>query len=156
MEVMRREPFTAIVDFAHTPNALSVALETARETFAPHGRVVVVFGCAGLRDVAKRAWMGEIAGRLADKIVVTAEDPRTEPLEAINAQIAEGLRRAGRRENEDYVLVNDRAEAIAMAVKMARPGDVVLVAGKGHERSMCLGTTEYPWSDQDAMKKALG
>lgn len=156
MEVMQREPFAAIVDFAHTPNALRVALETARETFAPHGRVIVVFGCAGLRDVAKRASMGEIAGRLAERIVVTAEDPRTESLEAINLQIAEGLGRAGRSENEDYVVVNDRADAIALAVKMAQPGDVVLVAGKGHERSMCFGTTEYPWSDQDAMKKALG
>jgi UDP-N-acetylmuramoyl-L-alanyl-D-glutamate--2,6-diaminopimelate ligase len=156
MEVIRQEPFAAIVDFAHTPNALRVALETAHETYAPHGRVIVVFGCAGLRDVAKRAWMGEIAGQLADKIVVTAEDPRTEPLDAINAQITEGLRRAGRRENEDYVRVDDRAEAIALAVKMAQPGDVVLVTGKGHERSMCFGTTEYPWSDQEAMKKALG
>ena len=156
MEVMQREPFAAVVDFAHTPNALRVALETARETFAPHGRVIVVFGCAGLRDVVKRAWMGEIAGRLADRIVVTAEDPRTEPLEGINLQIAEGLRRAGRSENEDYTIVNDRGEAIAIAVKMAQPGDVVIVTGKGHERSMCFGTTEFPWSDQDELKKALG
>ena len=102
MQVMQSEPFTAIVDFAHTPNALRVALETAREL--ARGRVIVVFGCAGLRDLAKRALMGEVAGQLADKIIVTAEDPRTESLDAINAQIAEGLRRAGRREREDYVL----------------------------------------------------
>ncbi len=89
MQVMQSEPFAAIVDFAHTPNALRVALETAREI--TRGRVIVVFGCAGLRDVQKRALMGEVAGKLADKIVVTAEDPRTESLDAINAQIAEGL-----------------------------------------------------------------
>jgi len=148
------EPFTAIVDFAHTPNALRVALETAREI--ARGRVIVVFGCAGLRDVGKRALMGQIAGRLADRIVVTAEDPRTESLDAINAQIAEGLRRAGRREREDYFIVNDRAEAIVFAIKMAQAGDLVIITGKGHERSMCFGTTEYPWSDQEAVTAAIG
>ncbi len=153
MQVMQSEPFTAIVDFAHTPNALRVALETAREI--TRGRVMVVFGCAGLRDVGKRAMMGEMAGKLADKIVVTAEDPRTESLDAINAQIAEGLRRAGRRERDDYFIVNDRAEAIAFAVKMANAGDLVIVTGKGHERSMCFGTTEYPWSDQDTVMTAV-
>jgi UDP-N-acetylmuramoyl-L-alanyl-D-glutamate--2,6-diaminopimelate ligase len=153
MQVMQHEPFTAIVDFAHTPNALRVALETAREI--ARGRVIVVFGCAGLRDVDKRAWMGEIAGRLADKIVITAEDPRTEDLAAINAQIAEGLKRAGRHEKDDYVLVDDRAEAISTAINMARERDLVIVCGKGHERSMCFGTTEYPWSDQDALSTAL-
>ncbi len=146
-------PFTAIVDFAHTPNALQNALETAREL--AHNRVIVVFGCAGLRDVQKRALMGEIAGKLADKIVVTAEDPRTESLDAINAQIVEGLERAGRRAREDYFIVDDRAEAIAFAIQMARAGDVVIVCGKGHERSMCFGTTEIPWSDQDAVRAAL-
>ncbi|MDE3091805.1 MAG: UDP-N-acetylmuramoyl-L-alanyl-D-glutamate--2,6-diaminopimelate ligase, partial [Chloroflexota bacterium] len=153
MQVLQSEPFTAIVDFAHTPNALRVALETAREI--TRGRVIGVFGCAGLRDVQKRARMGEVAGKLADKIVVTAEDPRTESLDAVNAQIAEGLARAGRREGEEYFIVNDRAEAIAFAVKMAKAGDVVIVTGKGHERSMCFGTTECPWSDQDAVTVAL-
>jgi len=146
-------PFTVIVDFAHTPNALRVALDTAREI--ARGKVIVVFGCAGLRDVAKRAMMGEIAGKLADQIVVTAEDPRTESLDAINAQIADGLQRAGRREREDYLIVNDRAEAIAFAIGKANAGDVVIIAGKGHERSMCFGTSEYPWSDQDAVQKVL-
>jgi len=141
------------VDFAHMPNALRVALETAREI--ARGKVIVVFGCEGLRDVEKRSLMGEVAGRLADKIVVTAEDPRTESLDAINAQIAQGLERAGRREGADYVVVADRAEAIARAVRTARAGDVVIVTGKGHEKSMCFGETEYPWSDQEAVIKAL-
>lgn len=153
MQVIQSEPFTAIVDFAHTPNALRVALETAREI--TRGRVIVVFGCAGLRDVQKRAMMGEIAGELADKIIVTAEDPRTESLDAINAQIIEGLHRAKRLEISDYVVVNDRAEAIAFAINQAQVGDLVIVCGKGHEKSMCFGTTEYPWSDQDAVRNAL-
>ncbi len=153
MQVMQAEPFAAIVDFAHTPNALRVALETAREF--TRGKTIAVFGCAGLRDVYKRAMMGEVAGRLADKIVVTAEDPRTESLDEINAQIVEGLQRAGRRGREDFFIVDDRAEAIAFAVNMANVGDLVIATGKGHERSMCFGTTEYPWSDQDAMRTAL-
>jgi len=147
------EPFAAIVDFAHTPNALRAALETAREI--TRGKVILVFGCAGLRDVEKRSRMGEIAGKLADVVVVTAEDPRTESLEAINAQIVQGLERAGKKNREDYFLVNDRAEAIAFAVSLARAGDVVIATGKGHERSMCFGETEFPWSDQDAMRAAL-
>ncbi|MBI4785550.1 MAG: UDP-N-acetylmuramoyl-L-alanyl-D-glutamate--2,6-diaminopimelate ligase [Chloroflexi bacterium] len=154
MQVMQSEPFGVIVDFAHTPNALRVALETARE-FA-RGRVIVVFGCAGLRDMDKRAMMGEIAGKLADQIVVTAEDPRTESLDAINAQIEEGLERAGRHKGEDYNIVDDRAEAISFAIKIAEAGDLVIVTGKGHERSMCFGTTEYPWSDQGAVRTVIG
>jgi UDP-N-acetylmuramoyl-L-alanyl-D-glutamate--2,6-diaminopimelate ligase len=147
------QDFTAIVDFAHTPNALRRALETARRMTA--GQVIVVFGCAGLRDVAKRPMMGEIAGRLADRIVITAEDPRTEDLDAIMAQIATGCERAGRREGEDYWCVGDRGEAIEFAVKMALAGDLVIVTGKGHEQSMCFGTTEVPWDDREAVRQAL-
>jgi UDP-N-acetylmuramoyl-L-alanyl-D-glutamate--2,6-diaminopimelate ligase len=153
MEILQREPFTVIVDFAHTPNALQHALETAGEL--ARTRVIVVFGCAGLRDVQKRAMMGEIAGKLADQIVITAEDPRTESLDAINAEIVRGLQKAGRLERSDYHIVNDRAEAIAFAIQMARAGDVVIVCGKGHERSMCFGTTEIPWSDQAIVRQSL-
>jgi UDP-N-acetylmuramoyl-L-alanyl-D-glutamate--2,6-diaminopimelate ligase len=147
------QDFTAIVDFAHTPNALRRALETARELTG--GRVIVVFGCAGLRDVAKRPMMGEIAGKLADRVVITAEDPRTEDLDTIMAQIAAGCERAGRREGEDYWRIGDRGEAIEFAVKMAQAGDLVIVTGKGHEQSMCFGTTEVPWDDREAVRKAL-
>ncbi|RLC55463.1 MAG: UDP-N-acetylmuramoyl-L-alanyl-D-glutamate--2,6-diaminopimelate ligase [Chloroflexota bacterium] len=147
------QPFTVVVDFAHTPNALQRALETVRAL--TQGRVIVVFGCAGLRDRSKRPIMGEIAGRLADRVVITAEDPRTEDLDAIMAQIAAGCEKAGRREGEDYWRVGDRAEAIDFAVRMARPGDLVIVTGKGHEQSMCFGTTEYPWSDHQAVREAL-
>jgi UDP-N-acetylmuramoyl-L-alanyl-D-glutamate--2,6-diaminopimelate ligase len=147
------QDFTAIVDFAHTPNALRRALETARGMTA--GRVIVVFGCAGLRDVAKRPMMGEIAGKLADGVVITAEDPRTEDLDIIMAQIAVGCERAGRREGEDYWRIGDRGEAIEFAMKMARAGDLVIVTGKGHEQSMCFGTTEIPWDDREAVRRAL-
>ncbi|MHB1317901.1 MAG: UDP-N-acetylmuramoyl-L-alanyl-D-glutamate--2,6-diaminopimelate ligase [Anaerolineae bacterium] len=147
------QPFTAIVDFAHTPNAMDKALQTAREL--TEGQVIVVFGSAGLRDVAKRAWMGEIAGRLADRVIITAEDPRTESLDAIMATVAEGCELAGRREGEGYWRIGDRSEAIHAALSMAKPGDLVIACGKGHERSMCYGTVEYPWSDQDAMLEGL-
>jgi UDP-N-acetylmuramoyl-L-alanyl-D-glutamate--2,6-diaminopimelate ligase len=147
------QDFTAIVDFAHTPNALRRALETAHRLTG--GRIIVVFGCAGLRDVAKRPMMGEIAAKLADRVVITAEDPRTEDLNTIMAQIAAGCERAGRREGEDYWRVGDRGEAIEFAVKMARAGDLVIVTGKGHEQTMCFGTTEVPWDDREVVRKAL-
>jgi len=147
------QDFIAIVDFAHTPNALRRVLETAR--CLTDGRVIVVFGCAGLRDMAKRPMMGEIAGKLADRVVITAEDPRTEDLDTIMAQIAVGCESAGCREGEDYWRVGDRGEAIQFAVKMARAGDLVIVTGKGHEQSMCFGITEVPWDDREAVRKAL-
>ncbi len=147
------QDFTAIVDFAHTPNALERALTVARSL--SKGRVIVVFGCAGLRDRSKRPLMGEVAGRLADFTVITAEDPRTEHISTIMHDIAVGLHAAGRREGEGYVPIAERAVAIAFAVQMAQPGDVVIVTGKGHEQSMCHGTREYPWDDHVAVREAL-
>lgn len=150
--------FDVIVDFAHTPNALENALKTGRELASEggrQGRVISVFGCAGLRDVQKRAWMGEVSGTLADITVVTAEDPRTEVLAQINAQIAEGLHKAGQTLGHDYFVVDDRGAAIEFAIAQAQPNDIVMICGKGHERSMCFGTTEYPWSDQDAARDVL-
>jgi UDP-N-acetylmuramoyl-L-alanyl-D-glutamate--2,6-diaminopimelate ligase len=144
---------TALVDFAHTPNALERALETARTLTS--GRVIAVFGSAGLRDVAKRAWMGEIGGRLAHVCVLTAEDPRTESLDAILAEMARGAERAGAVEGQSYYRVPDRAEAIQFAVDLARPGDLVIALGKGHERSMCYGTEERPWSEHEVLRAAL-
>jgi UDP-N-acetylmuramoyl-L-alanyl-D-glutamate--2,6-diaminopimelate ligase len=115
--------------------------------------LIAVFGSAGLRDKAKRGLMGEISGRMADFSVVTAEDPRTEDLDLINHAIVEGIRQSG--PGRLYAVVPDRAQAIQLAVDIAQPGDVVASFGKGHERSMCFGTIEYPWSDQDAMRVAL-
>jgi UDP-N-acetylmuramoyl-L-alanyl-D-glutamate--2,6-diaminopimelate ligase len=147
------QPFKVIVDFAHTPNSLQNALAVARGLTT--GRVISVFGCAGLRDRVKRPAMGEIAGRLADLVVLTAEDPRTESLDAINAEIGAGCERAGRRLGVDYWSVPDREAAIGFAVERARPGDVVIITGKGHEQSLCFGTTEVPWSDHEAARRQI-
>jgi UDP-N-acetylmuramoyl-L-alanyl-D-glutamate--2,6-diaminopimelate ligase len=149
------QDFAAIVDFAHTPNALEEALKTARAMTSDGGRVVVVFGCAGLRDPAKRGLMGRVAGRLADLVVVTAEDPRTERLEAILGEIVTAVEAEGKREGRDLWSVPDRGEALLLACRKARSGDVVIACGKGHEQSMCFGKTEYPWDDRGAMRQAL-
>ena len=145
--------FTAIVDFAHTPNALKVTLEAARQM--TDGRVIAVFGSAGLRDKEKRRMMAETSIELADLTVLTAEDPRTESLEGILDEMATGARSKGGREGETFWRVADRGEAIKFALRLARPGDIVLACGKGHEQSMCFGATEYPWDDRIAMRAAL-
>lgn len=147
------QDFGVLIDFAHTPNSLEQALKLARSL--TDGNLIVVFGCAGLRDREKRPMMGEIAGRLADLTVITAEDPRTEDLDTIMEEIAAGSRKAGRTEGEGYVQIGDRARAIAFAVRRAARGDLVLITGKGHEKSMCFGETEYPWSDHEVATQAL-
>ena len=179
------QPFTAIVDFAHTPNALRVALETVRgmlnilprrsegreerSTFAKNkktsrtsllrgekkGRIIAIFGSAGLRDREKRRMMAEVSAELADITVLTAEDPRTESLEAILEEMANGARSKGGAEGETFFRVPDRGEAIRFGVRLAQEGDIVIACGKGHEQSMCFGTTEYPWDDRVAMRAAL-
>jgi UDP-N-acetylmuramoyl-L-alanyl-D-glutamate--2,6-diaminopimelate ligase len=149
------QPFLAIVDFAHTPNALRQALGAARGMVDEGARVIAVFGSAGLRDREKRRMMGGIAGELADVVIVTAEDPRTESLEAIVGECAAAAETAGKRMEVDLFAIPDRGQAILRACEMARPGDVVIACGKGHEQSMCFGTTEYPWDDRRAMRLAL-
>lgn len=152
--------FTAIVDFAHTPNALKVTLEAAREmrdqspqTDKP--RIISVFGSAGLRDKAKRRMMAETSAELADLTVLTAEDPRTESLDGILEEMAAGAISKGGQEGETFWRVPDRGEAIRFALKLARPGDIVLSCGKGHEQSMCFGSREHLWDDRTAMRAAL-
>ncbi len=147
------QDFTAIVDFAHTPNALKVALEAGRQL--THGRVIVVFGSAGLRDRAKRRMMPENAAELADISVLTAEDPRTESLDDILAEMAEAAESKGGVEGKTFFRVPDRGAAISFALLQAKPGDLVIVLGKGHEQSMCFGEIEYPWDDRVAMRAGL-
>jgi UDP-N-acetylmuramoyl-L-alanyl-D-glutamate--2,6-diaminopimelate ligase len=145
--------FTAIVDFAHTPNALKVTLEAGRKM--TKGRVITVFGSAGLRDKEKRRMMAETSVELADLSVLTAEDPRTESLDGILEEMAAGARTKGGREGETFWRVADRGEAIKFAIRLAREGDIVLSCGKGHEQSMCFGKTEYLWDDRIAMRAVL-
>jgi UDP-N-acetylmuramoyl-L-alanyl-D-glutamate--2,6-diaminopimelate ligase len=147
------QDFVALVDFAHTPFALEQALKALRPQTT--GRLIVVFVCAGERDVEKRGMMGRAAGSLADVTVITAEDPRTEDLDGIIDQVALGCEAAGAREGEGFFRIPDRGEAIAVALEMAEADDIVVAAGKGHEQSMCFGTVEYPWDDRVAMRAAL-
>ena len=149
------QPFLAVVDFAHTPNALEQAIRAGRALIPDGGRVIVAFGSAGLRDREKRRLMGDVAGRLADIVVVTAEDPRTEDLDSIIAESVRAAEAHGKVEGRDLFRAPDRGEAIFLATQLARPGDIVMACGKGHEQSMCFGTVEYPWSDHDALRAAL-
>lgn len=145
--------FTAIVDFAHTPNALKVSLEAGRTM--TDKRVIAIFGSAGLRDKEKRRMMAETSAELADLSVLTAEDPRIESLDGILEEMAQGAISKGGVEGRTFWRVPDRGEAIKFALRLARPGDIVLSCGKGHEQSMCFGKTEYLWDDRTAMRAAL-
>ena len=147
------QPFTVIVDYAHTTDSLRKVLELLRPLTA--GRLIVAFGSAGERDPTKRAPMGRVAAELADLVIVTDEDPRLEDPRAINEQIAEGARAAGARDGETLWVIDDRREAIGHAIGLARAGDVVLLAGKGHEQSMFHGTEARPWDDRTAARAAL-
>lgn len=148
------QDFLAIVDFAHTPNALGRAINAAREFTGQ--RVITVFGSAGLRDREKRRLMAKVSGELADLTVLTAEDPRIESLDGILDEMANGIISQGGVEGKTFWRVRDRGEAIRFALDQAESGDVVLVCGKGHEQSMCFGEIEYPWDDRIALKSALG
>lgn len=144
MEVVAEKPIKVIVDFAHTPNALESVLTAIRAVLPVSARLVVVFGCAGLRDRQKRPLMGEIGARLADKAVFTAEDPRTENIWSILREMKGGVTKNHNR----IISIADRKEAIRFALrKVARRGDCIVICGKGHERSMCIGDEETPWHD---------
>ncbi len=154
-EIIQKKPFKVIVDFAHTPNGLEKMLQYAKQD-NQEGRVIVVFGTAGKRDFDKRPMMGKVAGTLADYVVLTAEDPRGENIININRQIAMGLAEIDKHEKKDYIGIIDRREAIKHAIQIARPGDTVVITGKGHEKSMNIdGKTEIPWSDQMVVKEIL-
>ncbi|NMB56811.1 UDP-N-acetylmuramoyl-L-alanyl-D-glutamate--2,6-diaminopimelate ligase [Candidatus Beckwithbacteria bacterium] len=165
MQVMYDEDFKVIVDFAHTPNALKVALQELRKK--TRKRLIAIFGCAGLRDHNRRK-MGEVSVRFADITIITAEDPRTEGVEKISEEIATWAIKGGGQEMSKkeiqakdkfkypvYVKINDREEAIAFAIKIAQKNDIIGVFGKGHERSMCYGTKECLWTDQEGVSKIL-
>lgn len=140
------QPFAVIVDYAHTPESLQKLLTLLRE-LSPGSRIIAVSGSAGERDVPKRALQGSVSARLADFSIFTNEDPRFEDAASIIEQIAEGARAAGARPGADFLTIVERADAIAAAIERAGPGDIVLLAGKGHERSIIWNGEKIPWDE---------
>ncbi|HVH64485.1 MAG TPA: UDP-N-acetylmuramoyl-L-alanyl-D-glutamate--2,6-diaminopimelate ligase [Candidatus Acidoferrum sp.] len=147
------QPFSVIIDYAHTPQSLEKVLRELRPV--TKGKLIAVFGSAGERDREKRPWMGEIAARLSDYAVFTNEDPREEDAMTILNEIAAGAEEVGWREDDNYVRIEDRREGIAYAVRRARPGDTILLAGKGHERSILIGKGKQPWDERAAAEAAI-
>jgi UDP-N-acetylmuramoyl-L-alanyl-D-glutamate--2,6-diaminopimelate ligase len=150
------QPFGVIVDFAHSPASLEKVLELLAPVVAARGgSLIVVFGSAGERDVAKRPMMGRIAGERARLVVVTDEDPRGEDREQILDEIARGAEAAGKRRGHDLLVIADRPAAVEAAFERARPGDVVLLAGKGHERSIIGPDGPVPYDERATAVAAL-
>ena len=147
------QPFTVIVDYAHTPASLEMVLRTLRP-LTP-GRLIAVFGSAGERDRAKRPMMGRIAATHADFFVLTDEDPRGEDRAAILAEIAAGAAEAGARPGTHYLSCPDRRAAIRLAFERAATGDTVLLAGKGHEQSIIINGQSLPWDDRAVARELL-
>ena len=147
------QDFQVIVDYAHTEDGLENVLTAAREVC--QGRLIVVFGCGGDRDRTKRPKMGAAAARLADFAIVTSDNPRTEDPDRIIAEVERGVQAEGKRRGEDYLVIRDRAEAIRVGVAMARPGDLVMLAGKGHEDYQILGMERVHFDDREQARAAL-
>ena len=153
--VIKTPQLEVIVDFAHTPTPLQAALTATRQRMNAHrkkGRLIAVFGCASKRDVSKRPVMGRIGAELADLAVFTAEDPRMEDVWSIFRQMKSELGPF----HAKVLTIPDRRQAIEFTLQeLIQPGDVVMLLGKGHEKSICYGTTEYPWSDSLVAQEAL-
>lgn len=143
--IAEKDGVTAMVDTAHNPGALRVALRSVRARTA--GRVILVFGAGGERDRGKRAPMGAIAAELADIAILTDDNPRREPPDRIRAEVRAGI--------PDAIEIPSRTDAIHAALRMARPGDVVLVAGKGDESTQIVGTAKVPHDDREILRRAL-
>jgi UDP-N-acetylmuramoyl-L-alanyl-D-glutamate--2,6-diaminopimelate ligase len=144
------QPFLVVVDYAHTDDAIENLVRTARE-LAPKGRVITLFGCGGEKDRTKRPVMGEVAGRLSDLVVVTSDNPRSEDPLTIISDVVVGLQKSQGK----YVIEPDRERAIGLALDEARAGDIVLLAGKGHENSQILRDRTLPWDDAEKARQAL-
>lgn len=190
MEVIQTEPFTVIIDFAHTPNSLESALKSLKEIKQSSQKIITVFGCAGMRDKERRK-MGEVSARLSDITILTAEDPRDEKLYDVNNQILEYAKESKGKlvnrfeDSEHYKVekleeiksemtktssqgykpffafdaddITSRKDAISLAVKLAKKGDIVYLTGKAHEESLAFGIeqVEYPWSEHEVVREAL-
>lgn len=148
------QPFSVVVDYAHTPESLDKILALLRRLY-PSGRLLVVSGSAGERDRAKRPLQGAVMARRADLTIVTSEDPRNEDPNAIIDEIAGGALGEGAVDGESLYRITDRREAIAIAFRIAQPGDCVLLAGKGHETSMIWGFEHRPWDEIAVAREEL-
>jgi len=146
LETVFNKKFKIIVDFAHTPNAIDALLQYVRKQTA--GRLIHIFGSAGLRDASKRPLMGEASSKYSDVIILTEEDYRTEDPQKIAASIALGISK-----NIPYEIILNREEAIKKALAIAKEKDVIVITGKAHEQSLCRGKIEYPWNDIQAVKR---
>ncbi len=147
------QPFTAVVDYAHKPAAVTLALQALRA--GTEGRLITVLGCGGDRDTGKRPMMGEAAVRGSDLVIVTDDNPRSEDPASIRAAMLAGARTVSPAAGGEIIEIGDRREAITAAVERARPGDVVLVAGKGHETGQEVGGIVHPFSDRDELEAAI-
>jgi UDP-N-acetylmuramoyl-L-alanyl-D-glutamate--2,6-diaminopimelate ligase len=146
------QPFAVVVDYAHTPDSLDNVLRAARGA-TREGRVICVFGCGGDRDRGKRPLMGAVAAQLADVVVVTSDNPRSEDQHSILDQILEGV--IGHRAEGPDVVTADRTEAIKQALTQARAGDVVVIAGKGHETGQQFADHTIPFDDRKVARAGL-
>ena len=150
IDIVYKKDFMVIVDFAHTPNGITRILETVRKQYIQgKGRLIHIFGSAGLRDHTKRFAMGKASATLADISYITEEDYRTENPQEIANEIGAGFG------NKNYFVELNREKAIRNAIQTAKKGDVVIITGKGHEKSLCRGKTEYPWDEIQAVKNIL-
>ena len=145
------QPFTALVDYAHTPDGIRNVLEACREVTG--GRVIIVVGCGGDRDRSKRALMGRVAVELSEVCVITSDNPRSEDPRAIIEMIIEGVRDTFPPER--YTVVVERREAIKKALSEARPGDLVVVAGKGHESGQIFADRVIPFDDRQVVRECI-
>lgn len=148
-EIKTNKGFRVFVDFAHTPDSLYAVLKHLKSI--TKGRLISVFGCAGERDIKKRSKMGCISTNMADLSIFTAEDPRTEKVLDIVRQMKSKIDKS----KDNFISIPDRSEAIAYALNNAKPGDIIGIFGKGHEKTMCFETFEHPWSDQKIIKNQL-
>lgn len=154
-EIKLGQAFRVIIDFAHTPNGLEQALKTLRSRFTVRGsQLITVFGAAGDRDRSKRPLMGKVADRLADVIILTAEDPRSEDPQDIANQIASGIK--NKKEGKNLFIIPNRRKAIQFVTNLAKAGDTVALFGKGHEGSMTYGKKETAWDEFKVVRDAIG
>ncbi len=164
-DIVYEKDFTVMIDFAHTPNSIHQLLSHLKKVKRKSGRIIHVFGSAGLRDHLKRPAMGDASATYSDISIVTEEDYRTEDPALIAQKVATGITKHGHtytdpshltvRSLHCYAVITDRQEAIRTAISIARKGDIVVCTGKSHERSLCRGTVEEPWDEYEAVRTAL-